>query len=71
MVKAKFKCIEKALTVDGAKITLEPVTHGSAENEEFFRYTPYGKIEIGTINLGAAKQFIPGAEYGITFEKVE
>lgn len=66
MVRCKFKCtnIEEVLN-EGARVVLEPVTHGSKENEEFFKYTPYGRIEFGTINIESAKQFEVGKEYYI------
>jgi hypothetical protein len=61
------RCTEKTENTAGFKVILEPVTCGSKENEEFFKWTPYGKIDIGTINPEAAKQFIPGEEYYIDF----
>ncbi len=69
--RAKFKCDEVSQTVNGGKIILSPVTSGSPENEEFFRWTPYGKIEIGTINPKAIKQFIPGKDYYVDFTKCD
>ncbi len=70
-VRAKFKCESKTLTVNGAQVTLVPVTTGSKENEEFFKYTPYGKLEVGTINPEAAKQIEPGKEYYIDISPAE
>lgn len=70
-VRAKFKVTEKAITEAGDRITLQPVVGGSPENESFFKWTPYGKIEMGTINPEAAKQFEVGKEYYIDFTKVE
>ena len=70
-VRAKFKCESKTLTVNGAQVTLVPVTTGSKENEEFFKYTPYGKLEVGTINADAAKQIEPGKEYYIDISPAE
>jgi hypothetical protein len=65
--RAKFKCDEVAQTVNGGKIKLSPVVSGSDENKRFFNYTPYGQIEIGTINQEVIQQFIPGKEYYIDF----
>ncbi|MHB8077416.1 hypothetical protein [Desulfosporosinus fructosivorans] len=65
MTRCKFKCVEKAENTGGFRVTLEPVTHGSFENESFFKWTPYGKMEFGTLNEESAKQFIPGKEYYI------
>lgn len=70
-VRAKFKVTEKVITEQGDKITLQPVIGGSHENEQFFKWTPYGKIEMGTINPEASKQFEVGKEYYIDFTKVE
>ena len=44
---------------------MEPVYCGSKENDEFFKWTPYGQFEIGTINLNASEQFCEGQEYYI------
>jgi hypothetical protein len=54
----------------GSRVSLTPVTGGSKENEEFFRFTPFGSIEMGTINKEAAKQFVPGDEFYVDFTKV-
>lgn len=70
-VKCKFECESKTENTGGFQISLKPVTHGSPENESFFKWTPYGKMEIGTINEEAAKQFIPGKEYFIDITMVE
>lgn len=67
MVRAKFKCESKAQIVGGTNIKLVPVTTGSPENEQYFKWTPFGSIEIGTLNEAAASQFIPGKEYYVDF----
>lgn len=41
-----------------------PVTGGSEENEQFFRWTPNGKIEFG---VTTEKKFEPGEEYYLDF----
>lgn len=43
------------------------VADGSAENKEFFRWTPSGQINIGTLNPAAWKQFELGREYYVDF----
>lgn len=73
-VIAKFKCSEKRLNTegkpeDGSHVTMVPVTGGSKENENFYKWTPSGAITLGTINETAAAQFIEGEEYYVTFEK--
>lgn len=65
MVRCKFICKSKTETEDGFKVELDPVTCGSIENDEFFKYTPYGSLMMGTINSEAAKQIEVGKEYYI------
>lgn len=70
-IRAKFLVSEVIQTIPGGKIKLMPVTSGSPENEQFFKWTPYGQIEIGTINPEVIKQFEPGKEFYIDFTAVE
>ena len=67
MVRAKFV----VYSVEEGKIKLTPVMDGSEENRRFFKYTPYGQIEIGTINEDAIKQFIPGKSFYVDFTEAE
>ena len=73
-VRAKFKVdsIERSKYGDEVMetIKLSPVYKGcdpNSENSKFWRYTPCGSINLGTINTEAAKQFVLGAEYYIDF----
>ena len=66
-VRAKFKCVEKTQQISGFNVRLEPVLSGSVENSEFYKYTPSGKCEIGTINQKAADGFEVGKEYYLDF----
>lgn len=67
-VRAKFVVQLVSDREDGAKqIKLAPVTSGSAENEQFFKYTPYGSIDIGTVNAEAAAKFTQGQEFYVDF----
>ena len=61
----KFVCESVTNRECGNDLRLRPVTSGSKENEEFFKYTPAGCLDIGTINSEAIKQFTPGQEYYI------
>lgn len=70
-VRAKFKVDSVTHHESGNSVKLVPVVGGSEENERFFNYTPWGAIEIGTVNEEAAKQFSPGAEFYVNFTKVE
>ncbi len=55
----------------GTMVELFPVTQGSDENKEFYQYTPSGKIELGTVNEEAAKQFDIGKEYYVDFTEAK
>lgn len=45
--------------------TLEfsPVVSGSEENKVFWKYTPAGKLELGTVNRDVVKALDLGHEY--------
>lgn len=66
-VRAKFKCTEN----NGEHVELEAVTSGSEENGAFFKWTPYGKLSMGTVNENAVKQFEVGKEYYLDFTPAE
>ena len=51
----------------GSEIELNAVYNGSPENEEFFRYTPQGKVTLGIVREEAATQFEIGKEYYADF----
>lgn len=77
-VRAKFKVdsiLHSKYGDEGLKtINLSPVYGGSVsshENAQFWKWTPIGKIELGTINEAAAEQFEIGKEYYIDFTKAE
>ncbi|MDH4451381.1 MAG: hypothetical protein QE265_12455 [Rhodoferax sp.] len=71
IVRAKFKVESLTKSESGSSIKLRPVTGGSPENEKFFKYTPFGEINIGTVNPKAAAQFEPGNEFFVDFTKAE
>jgi hypothetical protein len=67
-VRAKFKCTQITETEGGMKsVKLMPVSSGSDENKQFFKYTPAGMIDLSTVNPDAAAQFKPGVEYFVDF----
>ena len=69
-VRAKFRCVSITLSEGGLKtVTLQPVTSGSDENKEFFKWTPSGQISLGVLNPAASSQFELGAEYLVDFTK--
>lgn len=63
--RAKFKCDEVAQRVEGKVVRMSPVTGETEENKAFFKWTPYGSLEMGTVNPHV--EFIPGQEYYIDF----
>lgn len=75
MVRAKFK-VTAITQREGSpeplvSVELFPVTGGSEENKEFWKWSPSGKIELGTINPGASSQFEIGKEYYVDFTKAD
>lgn len=70
-VRAKFKVDSVTTNEHGGSVKLTPVTSGSQENESFFKWTPWGQIEIGTINADALGQFQPGDQFYVDFTKSE
>jgi len=46
----------------GGSVRMTPVISGSPENEQFFKWTPSGKIEFGTVNKAVMDQLTLGAE---------
>lgn len=77
MVRAKFWCASvndsESSTEEpkGKTITLNPVTSGSEENEQFYKMTPAGQVILTTVNEEAAASFEVGKEYFVDFTKVE
>jgi hypothetical protein len=74
MVRAKFYVVSltKQKMWNGADgigtvIKLSPIMSGSEENKEFYKYTPPGSIELGTVNEAAAEKFEIGKEYYVDF----
>ena len=66
-VRAKFLVHSVTETADGKQVRLFPVTSGSAENTSFYKWTPSGSIELGTVNPEAAKHFVPGRQFYVDF----
>jgi hypothetical protein len=66
-VLAKFKCNFKT----DESVVLSPVYSSDPEsiNGQFFKYTPWGKIEMGILNPDALEQFEEQEEYFVTFTK--
>lgn len=64
-VRAKFECHEVAKTVHGQTVRMRPVTGGSKDNDSFFKWTPCGNLEMGTVNSDV--NFEPGKKYYLDF----
>ena len=71
-MRAKFELIEKTeLSGNCGRVKFTPVTGGSPENDSFFRWTPFGSIEIGTINQAVLDQMTVGKKYYVDFTEAE
>jgi hypothetical protein len=68
MVRAKFKCTSRQLSVEGepysAQIRLDAVTEGKG-NESWSQWTPSGTLTMNVTNPDAVTQFQVGEEYFI------
>jgi hypothetical protein len=69
MLRAKFRCDEvtKTKSNDGKFLytaKFSAVHSGSDENKNFFEYTPYGNLQLGTYK---EDYFEPGKEYYLDF----
>lgn len=70
-VRAKFKVFSITEQDGGMKtVLLHPVSDGSPENKEFFKWTPSGQIQLGVMNPAASEPFTPGKEFYVDFTKV-
>ncbi len=79
-VRAKFYVSEVKKSknnwggADGELLTtikLSPVSGGSEENKQFFRWTPAGSIDLGTVNPAVVDQFHIGDEFYVDFTPAE
>lgn len=55
----------------GYEIRLAPVTYGSQENDDVFKWTPGGGVHLVTVNGRAAEGFVIGKEYYVDFSPAE
>jgi hypothetical protein len=74
MVRAKFKVESYETRLDRNEelrtVKLTAVCGDSEENKKFFKWTPNGSINIGTLNWAAWKQFQLGTEMYVDFTPV-
>jgi hypothetical protein len=65
-VRAKMKCCQTGQNEDGTfTANFYPVTGGSKENEEFFKWTPGGQLQLSVLK---SQYFEAGKEYYIDIE---
>ncbi len=64
-VRTKMNCQMTEVTPDGegGSVTLYPVTSGSPENDQFYKWTPGGSLKLSMINKRAFDQFVIGRSY--------
>jgi hypothetical protein len=70
LVRAKFKVESVTEYAEQAIIAMTPVVSGSKENQEFYKYTPGGKLDLQVVSKETASVFIPGKEYYVDFTPV-
>jgi hypothetical protein len=70
-VRAKFICDDKEDTGEGFNLIMSAVVDGSAENEQFFKFTPGGSLTLYTVNPAVAEAIEPGKEYYIDITLAE
>ena len=71
-MRAKFICYLESRTQYGTiQYKLQPVTSGSPENEEFFKTTPSGNIEVTLKPDETSARLELGSVYYIDFIKVD
>lgn len=66
-VRALFQCLEKIQTADGYRIKFAAVYGDGELARKSFKHTPYGELEMGTVNDAAAAMFVPGRRYYLDF----
>lgn len=70
-VRAKFCVVGRTEKQDGNfEIAMAAVIGDNPENNEFFKYTPYGKFDMGLVTAKTAKIFNPGREFYLDFTPV-
>lgn len=69
MTRIKVTCNAKMPSYDndGCYLVFTPVTTGSEENKEFFKYTPGGQIQLNICNPNVTEKFVLGEEYYCDF----
>lgn len=66
-VLAKFTVESITHYITSGEVFLKPVTGGSQENEDFWKYTPAGEIRLHIDNPAAMAVFKPGMCFYVSF----
>lgn len=69
-VRAKFRVHNvKDMGASGSVVELHPVysSDPNSENAKFYNATPWGSVQLGTVNPAVAEQFKPGTEFYVDF----
>lgn len=64
-VRAKMRVESITKYASGTQVQMNPVTCGSKENENFYKYTPGGGMNLLMLKDEVAELFVPGKEYYI------
>lgn len=67
--RCKVVCTKETRTITGKEYTFMPVTATSPENQDFFKFTPYGEFNFGSVNENV--NFDVGKEYFVDFTEAE
>lgn len=68
-MRCKVRLEEITKTTSGTSVKFTPVTSGSAENQSFFKYTPYGEIRLGIVNDVVTDKLVVGKQYYVDFSE--
>ena len=71
-MRAKYKVDSVTLWESGSEtLKFSAVTNGTAEDNLFHKFTPYGTMEISVSNPDLFGKFKPGQEYYLDFTLAE
>lgn len=66
-MRCKVTCTAKERIGETDRLTFQPVTCGSPENSEFFRWTPAGQIDLWVVNPSVGERINVGTEFFLDF----
>ena len=69
-IRTKFRVNSVNHNVDGTQVGLSVVTWGSSENDQYFKATPFGTINLGLLSHETGKAFVPGKDFYVDFTPV-